>query len=64
MTYFEALKVWNAKSNQQWCSPRKGTPQYNAVMRIMKGESIVYNEVHAIEKKQKKPRKSMKVDLK
>lgn len=63
MTYIEALKVWNAKSNQQWCNPRKGTPQHAAVLRIMKGESVVYNEVHKIEKK-KKPKKSMKIDIK
>jgi len=62
MTYIEALKVWNAKSSQQWCNPRKGTPQHSAVMRIMRGESVVYKEVHKIEKK--KDKKSMKIDLK
>ena len=62
MTYIEALKVWNAKSQQQWCNPRKGTPQHAAVMRIMRGESVVYKEVHKIEKK--KDKKSMKIDLK
>ena len=62
MTYIEALKVWNAKSTQQWCNPRKGTPQHAAVMRIMRGESVVYKEVHKIEKK--KDKKSMKIDLK
>jgi len=65
MSYIEALKVWNAKSTQQWCNPRKGTPQHAAVMRIMRGESAVYNEVHKIEKKKpKKDKKSMNVDLK
>lgn len=62
MTYIEALKVWNAKSTQQWCNPRKGTPQHAAVMRIMRGESVVYKEVHKIEKK--KDKKSMKIDIK
>jgi hypothetical protein len=37
--YFEALKRWNAGS-PSWCIPRKGTPGYNAVMRIRKGEKM------------------------
>ena len=64
MTYIQALKVWNAKSNQQWCNPRKGTPQHAAVLRIMRGENVVHDEVQKIEKKNpKKDKKSMKIDI-
>jgi hypothetical protein len=38
MNYFDALRKYNA-GKQAWCSPRKGTPEYNAVMKIMNGGS-------------------------
>jgi hypothetical protein len=35
--WIEALKVWNAKrKNSGWCVPRKGTPDYNEVMALMR----------------------------
>lgn len=37
MPYFDALKRWNAGS-PSWCIPRKGTPGYESIMRIRKGE--------------------------
>jgi hypothetical protein len=65
MTYIQALKVWNAKSTQQWCNPKKGSPQHAAVLRIMNGQSVVHDEVQKIEKKKpKKDKKSMKIDIK
>jgi hypothetical protein len=37
--WVEALKEWNAKHNGgRWCVPKKGTTEYDAVMRIVKGE--------------------------
>lgn len=36
MSWVEALKQWNTK-NTHWCIPRKGTEDYNEVVRIMKG---------------------------
>lgn len=36
MNYFDALRKYNA-GKQAWCSPRKGTAEYNAVMKIMNG---------------------------
>jgi len=38
MNYFDALKKYNS-GRQAWCSPRKGTAEYTAVMAIMKGGS-------------------------
>ena len=36
MKYFEALKLWNTEHNAgAWCVPRKGTPEYDAVMLIL-----------------------------
>lgn len=35
----EALKEWNAKHNGgKWCVPKKGTKEYEMVMKIVKGE--------------------------
>lgn len=30
----EALKQWNAASGEKWCIPKKGTTEYNEVMRL------------------------------
>ena len=31
----EALKYWNAETNKgKWCIPKKGTVDYNEVMRL------------------------------
>jgi hypothetical protein len=38
MNYFDALRKYNA-GKQAWCSPRKGTPEYDAVMKIKNGGS-------------------------
>lgn len=32
--WITALKKWNEK-NEKWCVPRKGTPEYNEVRKIM-----------------------------
>ena len=32
--WIEALKKWNEK-NDKWCVPRKGTPEYQEVRKIM-----------------------------
>jgi len=35
--YLEALKEWNTKSNTgKWCIPKKGSTDYNEVMRLKK----------------------------
>ena len=35
-----ALKSWNKKQGN-WCVPRKNTPEYEEVMRIMEGKSKI-----------------------
>lgn len=35
--WIDALRRWNA-GMPSWCIPRKGTPGYDNVMRIRKGE--------------------------
>jgi hypothetical protein len=37
MKYFEALRIYN-EGKQAWCSPRKGTDDYNEVIAIMKSK--------------------------
>jgi hypothetical protein len=37
MKYFEALRIYN-EGKQAWCSPRKGTDDYNEVITIMKSK--------------------------
>ena len=33
--YMQALKQWNAESNTgKWCIPKRGTAEYNEVMRL------------------------------
>ena len=32
--WITALKKWNEK-NEKWCVPRKGTPEYEEVRKIM-----------------------------
>ena len=33
--YMEALKLWNKETNTgKWCIPKKGTVEYNEVMRL------------------------------
>ncbi len=32
--YMEALKEYNAKSGEKWCIPKRGTKEYNEVMRL------------------------------
>ena len=32
--YMEALKMWNAESGEKWCIPKRGTAEYNEVMRL------------------------------
>ena len=33
--YMEALKLWNKENNKgNWCIPKKGTDEYNEVMRL------------------------------
>jgi len=41
--WITALKKWN-EGNEKWCVPRKGTPEYNEVRKIMdemSGEGIL-----------------------
>jgi hypothetical protein len=39
MRFFTAVKLWNNQTKQSaWCVPKKGTPEYDIVMKIMKGE--------------------------
>jgi len=30
----QALKEFNAKSGEKWCIPKRGTAEYNEVMRL------------------------------
>jgi hypothetical protein len=39
MNYFDALKIYN-EGKPAWCSPRRGTFEYKAVIAIMKGTSV------------------------
>lgn len=39
MTWIEALKVWN-KGNDKWCIVKRGTPEYDLVYKIFKGEKL------------------------
>ena len=36
--WIDALRTWNA-GMPSWCIPRKGTPGYDVVMRIRKGDA-------------------------
>ena len=58
--YMEALKEYNAKSGKKWCIPKKGTAEYNEVMRIKtqmekqskkKKEELESKKAKSIEKK-------------
>ena len=35
MNWVEALKAWNAKHGGRWQIPKKGTPEYEQVRRLM-----------------------------
>ena len=37
MKFFEALQIYN--KNKEWCVPKKGTPEYLDVMKIMRGHN-------------------------
>lgn len=37
MKWIEALKEWNTKQGGKWCIPKKGSPEYDAVKKIMGG---------------------------
>jgi hypothetical protein len=39
MNYFDALRIYN-EGKPAWCSPRRGTFEYKAVMAIMKGTAV------------------------
>jgi len=40
LKWIEALKIWNAKHNPgKWCVARKGSPEYDQVRAIMRGEA-------------------------
>jgi len=64
--YMDALRRWNA-GMPSWCIPRKGTAGYDSIMRIRRGEKTKTPHEIAEEtkhkKKERKPRKSMKVKL-
>lgn len=34
--YFEALKKWNAESGNKFCIPKKGTKEYEEIMKMKK----------------------------
>jgi len=38
MKWIEALKEYNSKTGKKWFVPKKGTAEYNAVMKIMNGK--------------------------
>jgi hypothetical protein len=38
MKFFEALQIYN--KNKEWCVPKKGTPEYLDVMKIMRGNNV------------------------
>lgn len=58
MPYFEAVKRWNL-GGTSWCLPRKGTPGYETVMAIRRGEPAKSREetVAEIVKEKKSSRK-------
>ena len=65
--WIDALRQWNAGS-PSWCIPRKGTPAYDSIMRIRKGEPEKsvrerIEELEAKSPKQKKERKTIKIRL-
>ena len=39
MSYFEALRHYNDQSNE-WCSPKKGTAEYDKVREIMNSNRV------------------------
>ena len=38
MKWLEALKTWNASKGGSWCVPKKGSPEHQEVLKIMRGE--------------------------
>lgn len=65
--WIDALRRWNAGS-PSWCIPRKGTPAYESIMRIRRGEpeKTVRERVQELEAKspaQKKERKTMTINI-
>ena len=58
MPYFDAVKRWNL-GGTSWCLPRKGTPGYETVMAIRRGEPAKTREEAVAEavKEKKAPRK-------
>jgi hypothetical protein len=38
MTYIKALAMWKKESGHKGISPKKGSKEYEAVMKIMKGD--------------------------
>lgn len=58
--WIDGLRRWNA-GGTSWCIPRKGTPGYNTVMRIRRGEpTSVKEHVRVMERKEKR---SMQMSL-
>lgn len=39
MSWIEALRVYNA-GMPSWCVPRKGTPAYETISKLRKGEKV------------------------
>ena len=37
MKYHEALKIWNGRKGGSWCFPKKGSKEYDEVIRIKNG---------------------------
>ena len=62
MPYFEAVKRWNL-GGTSWCLPRKGTPGYETVMAIRRGEPAKTREeaVADVVKGKPKPKKRIRV---
>lgn len=62
MPYFDAVKRWNL-GGTSWCLPRKGTPGYETVMAIRRGEPAKTREetVAEIVKGEPKPKKRIRV---
>ena len=52
MKWVEALKIYNSNRGM-WCVPKKGTDDYNDVMKIMKGENAVIKKPENNDKKPK-----------
>ena len=36
MNFIQALKIYNTENKNAWCVYKKGTPQYEEVIKIMK----------------------------